>query len=360
MDAKTLKVPITLADVAKSAGVAKSTASHVFAGSTKVAPATAERVRAAAEELGYAGPSALGRALARGRSHVVALMTRALLEDPDTDPFSLQVIDGVAREFARLGYGTVLLPPITDDASRALADSVVFDAVVTVRRMEGFDLTDKYLRARGVPWVSLDGDNNEHEAVQMDDAAAIVDVLTHLRELGHERIAAVTLLFTPQGRTNEFVDMEWITKVSAPNIRRRLVGFAKAKVEPVAVFKCGFVGYGNGVEAGRALLDMADPPTAIVCMADLHAAGVIDVAHQRGLHVPQDLSVTGFDGLPMERLVPHKLTTVVQSGVNKGRAVARHVAELMEGKNPAPQTLELTLRVGSTTGQAPPRDDARV
>lgn len=343
---------VTLADVAARAGVAKSTASEVFAGSHRVAEATAAKVREAAEELGYAGPSALGRALARGRTNVVAVMTRALLEDPDTDPLSLAVIDGAIREFARAGFACVLLPPITDDASRALADSVQFDAVVTIRRMEGFSQTDPYLRSRKVPWMPLDGDNDEHLAVTMDDRRAMTEVIDHLRALGHHRIGVVTLRFTPDKDGDGWCDMDQVAELSRPNIRRRLEGIRDAGLVPAAVYSCSFVDYAKGRQAGLAMLELEPPPTAIVCLTDLHAAGVIDALESQGLAVPGDVSVTGVDGLPMDRLGVHRLTTVVQDGFAKGAAVARYVVAQIDGKRREPEHIPVTLRVGTTTGPA--------
>jgi DNA-binding LacI/PurR family transcriptional regulator len=355
MDDKGSKGHVTLADVARAAGVAKSTASHVFAGSSKVTVATAQKVREAAAELGYAGPSAMGRAFARGSSHVVAVMTAALLEDQDTDPFALEIIDGLQREFAHLGYAVVLLPPITDESMHSLADYVVFDAVVTVRRTDGVDETDEYLRNRGVPWLSLDAYNNEHLAVTSDDAVAVKEVIDHMRGLGHEKIAVVTLLHDPSRPHYEFVEFDEIYEASHLNIRRRLDGITLAGLTPHAILKIGMVDSDNGYVAGKALLDLDDPPTAVVCFADVHAAGIVRAAHERGMKVPDDLSVSGFDGLPLYRFADLKLTTVIQSGVAKGRASARYVAKVLAGEEPTPEKLTLEFRVGNSTGPAPKR-----
>ncbi|NTV39780.1 MAG: LacI family transcriptional regulator, partial [Demequinaceae bacterium] len=183
--------PVTLADVAREAGVAKSTASYAFSDPNRLAADTTRRVREAAERLGYSGPSALGRALASGRTSVVAVVTRALLEAPNTDPHALQVIDGLSRELASLGYGVLLLPPITDEATHKLHAGAMYDAAVTVRRIDGIPETDAMLAQRGVPWVRLDGVPDDDKAVLMDAVTPSMQILRSLIDDGHVRIATV-------------------------------------------------------------------------------------------------------------------------------------------------------------------------
>uniref|UniRef100_UPI0025C0E125 LacI family DNA-binding transcriptional regulator n=1 Tax=Demequina sp. TaxID=2050685 RepID=UPI0025C0E125 len=172
--------PVTLADVAKAAGVAKSTASYAFSDPNRLSPATTQRVLDAAKTLGYSGPSALGRALASGRTSVVAVVTRALLESPDTDPFALRVVDGISRELASRGYGVLLLPPITDDATRRLHAGAIYDAAITVRRIDGIEETDAMLARRGVTWVRLDGTPDEERAVTIDAVTPSAQLLRAL------------------------------------------------------------------------------------------------------------------------------------------------------------------------------------
>lgn len=354
---------VTLAAVAAAAGVAKSTASHVFTGKRAVAPETADRVRRAAAALGYDGPSALGRALASGRTHLVAVMTYAVLEDPDTDPLSLGVLDGLQREFAHAGYGTVLLPPITDEASRTLAHSVLFDGVVSVRRLVGFEETDAYLASRHVPWIALDGAMTEESAVTMDDAAATEKLARLVLEAGHTRIAIAGYTFATHEDADGMVPLEQLLAEAPANVVRRIEGFLRAGVEPVAVYRCGAVTRESGQHAARALLDLPQPPTAILTTADIHAAGIVDVARERGLSVPRDLSLTGFDAVPLAGLGDLELATVEQNGRAKGEIVARRMLAMLDRElaerdgleiEPMPAVEELPLPVHRGGTIAPP------
>lgn len=356
---------VTLADVARLAGVAKSTASYAFSDPERLSPTTTRRVLDAAAELGYAGPSALGRALASGRTRVVAVVTRALVESPDTDPFALQVIDGLSREIARLGYGVLLLPPITGPESVRLHAGALYDAAVTVRRIDGIDETDTMLNQRGVPWVCLDGAPDEEKAVTTDAGTPVAEIVRHLRDGGHERIACIALRTTVEElgvrrleRTAAAQLIEGLPD-SVPNAvpRDRLSGFPRAGVTPSHLGICAIVEREEAYEIATWMLSKPadERPTAIVCQADVYAWGAIDAARDLGLSVPGDVSIAGYDGLTGGIFDTLDITTVVQDGVLKGTFVADWVVRATERPsepNP-PQVLPTSVRWGSTTGPAP-------
>jgi DNA-binding LacI/PurR family transcriptional regulator len=103
-----------------------------------------------------------------------------------------------------------------------------------------------------------------------------------------------------------------------------------------------------------ALLDLEGPATAVVAQSDLLASGVILAARERGLRVPEDLSVAGFDGLDLPWMSPDVLTTVVQPLTAKGEALAGMVAALIAGSEARSVQLGTELRIGTTTGPPPP------
>ncbi|MCB2413007.1 LacI family transcriptional regulator [Demequina sp. TTPB684] len=356
--------PVTLADVAQAAGVAKSTASYAFSDPSRLSPTTTQRVLDAARELGYSGPSALGRALASGRTSVVAVVTRALLESPDTDPFALRVVDGISRELASLGYGVLLLPPITDAATRKLHAGAIYDAAITVRRIDGIEETDAMLAQRGVPWVRLDGTPDEEKAVAIDAQAPSIELLTALVGWGHERIATVALRPTLEETEPALLHAEDAKALveglpgSVPQRvpRARLEAFARVGVMPSHVAVCPIVTREHAYDAGKELLSLpvGVRPTAIVCQADVYAWGVWDAARDLGLRVPEDVSITGFDGLTEGVFAHLDLTSVVQDGTQKGRLIARWVAlACASDELPPPFDLPLAVRWGSSAGPAP-------
>ncbi len=354
--------PVTLADVARLAGVAKSTASYAFSDPGRLSPQTTKAVLEAAEQLGYFGPSALGRALASGRTHVVAVVTRALLEAPETDPHALQVIDGLSRELASLGYGVLLLPPVTDDASRRLHATALYDAAVTVRRIDGIAATDEILEHRGVPFVKLDGVPDEHRAVSMDHFGPMREILAAVVEAGHSRIATITLRMTvdfERTKTLAGADVEVFMRdldSMGPHRvpRERLLPFKDLGIVPSHLASCSIVSKDEAYAVARDLLTLPrdQRPTAIVCQADTFAWGVWEAARDLGLDVPGDVSITGFDGITGGVYDHMNLTTVEQDGALKGRLVASWLVNAVEqGVEPEPVPLDLRVRWGSSVAQ---------
>lgn len=356
---------VTLADVAREAGVAKSTASYAFSDPERLAPPTTEKILAAAQRLGYQGPSALGRALASGKTHVIAVVTKALLLAPEEDPFALQIIDGLSREIHELGYGVLMLPPVTDPQARRLHEAAMYDAAVSVRRLTHLEETDALLEARGVPFLRLDSGSDEYRAITGQDDRAIAEVIEHLVSLGHKRIATVALPFdggTPAPHLYVGAEIPELLSTLDARIRpyvprARLAGFLIAGVTPTHIAVGDSTTYEAGHAAGLRVLDVpaSERPTAIVCQADVYAWGVVEAANELGLRVPEDVSVTGFDGLTVGVFDDLGLTTVFQDGVLKGRLVARWIIETAEreGEERPPTAMPLSVRLGKTTGPAP-------
>lgn len=355
---------VTLADVARVAGVAKSTASYAFSDPDRLAPQTTARVLAAAVQLGYQGPSALGRALASGRTHVIAVVTKALMLAPEEDPFALQVIDGLSRELHECGYGVLLLPPIVDDQAARLHAAAIYDAAVSVRRLTNLQQTDAVLLARGVPWLKLDSGSDDYRAVLGEEDSATADLLRHLTGLGHTRIAAIALPFEggeieaqrfEGAQVRDLLDnLPALVPAHVPRMRMR--GFVGAGVVPTQVEMCATTTYEAGHAAGLELLSQPAGvrPTAIVCQADVYAWGVCAAATELGLRVPEDVSVTGFDGLTGGVFDELDLTSVYQDGVLKGRLVARWmVARVERDDDPPPHVMPLSVRYGRSTGPVP-------
>jgi len=135
--------------------------------------------------------------------------------------------------------------------------------------------------------------------------------------------------------------------------RERLAGAREVFPDAVVYAAAGsFID--QGLAAGRVLFaDPAGRPTAVIAQSDLLAAGVIRAAEEAGLRVPEDVSVTGFDGIVVDGLAPYALTTLVQPATEKGRAAGQAVAAMLEGGDAASITFTCVFREGNTTGPAP-------
>lgn len=348
----------TLADVAARAGVSVSTASLAFSGAGPIADATRERVLAAARELDYSGPNPLGRQLRSGRSGIVGVVVGDALKRSFRDPVSVQLLDGLVDTIAPAGLGVLLIPGPTgpdEPAVDPLIESAAMDVAVMIWGGTIEDPTLQALRRRGIPAVVVEGHElDDIVTIGIDDRAGVAEAARHLLDLGHRRIATVTLPFGPDRRA-AVADRDRQSAIRWKIAERRLAGLLDAGVEPVAVYETPASLVEHGTAAAHALLDRpADQrPTAIIAQSDLLASGVVIGARELGLRVPEDVSIAGFDGLDLPWLTPDVLTTVVQPIAEKGAVVGRAVRELLAGESPADQVLPVRLRVGTTTGPAP-------
>ena len=342
----------TIADVAREAGVATSTASVVFSGKANVAPATRERVLAAAAELGYAGPDPRAASLRRGRSGIVAVVLEGHLRAAFLDPVTTAMMDGLTDGMADLSAGILLLRDEPGDEGSSLTNAPV-DAVVLIGCSGRTKASLDIVRSRGLPVVVIEGDAGEGiPRITLDNATAAADVARHLHDLGHRDVALVTLPLDTD-RERGPVTQQRIDAATVDVTIDRLAGMREVFPDAPAISAGGSL-IDEGLLAGRRLLaDPATRPTAILAQSDLIAVGVIRAAEELGLRVPEHLSVAGFDGIAADGLGDLVLTTSVQPAVEKGRAAGEQVARMLRGEPGL--TLHLTCRFRAGTTTAAPR-----
>ncbi|WP_251153503.1 substrate-binding domain-containing protein [Cellulosimicrobium sp. Marseille-Q4280] len=358
----------TLAKVAELAGVSVSTASLAFSGAGPITPETRARVHAAAEELGYTGPNPLGRQLRSGRSGVVGVVVGDQLRRAFRDPVAVQVLDGLVSTLGENGLGVLLIPGIpSDDPAHAvdpLVESAAMDVAVLVWGVGAEDATLTALRRRGVPVVIGEGREVEGSPlVGIADRRGTADVVRHLVDLGHTRIAEISLPLDTSDQSGP-LDAARLARVDRTPTANRLAG-VRDVVEPVASWETEASLVEHGRSAAIALLgrrgdhdavvplDPATRPTAVIAHSDLLAAGALLGARELGLRVPDDVSVAGFDGLDLPWLAPDVLTSVDQPLARKGAELGHAVIGLLAGEEPRTVVLDVELVVGTTTGPAP-------
>lgn len=350
----------TIADVARHAGVAASTASVVFSGTTRVSDATRQRVLTAAEALGYIGPDPRAASLRRGRSGIVGVVFEEHLGTAFLDPVKTQMMDGLTAAVAPLGAGLLLLhdhamdaaaAPAADTATGPTLTTAPIDAAVLIGCSPRLRESLEVFGARGIPVVVVEGDAGAGiPQILLDNREAQRAAADHLRRLGHTRVVAVTL--PPDARRRR----GWIAAADPIEVdvtRDRLAGVRDVFPDAAAFAAAGsFID--EGLAAGRAIfVDPASRPTAVMAQSDLLAAGVIRAAEEAGLRVPGDVSVTGFDGVRVDGLAPYELTTLVQDAVAKGRAAGDAIAAMLGDRPPASVLLTCSFRAGNTSGRAP-------
>jgi len=342
----------TLAAVAARAGVSASTASLVFSGRGPVAEATRTRVLAAAADLDYAGPDPTARSLRRGSTGVIGVVTEDRLGEAFRDPINLALLDGLGEELADEGFGLLVLPVTAGEGADLAAAPM--DAAILLGCSADLARSVEALQRRRIPLVAIEAPELPGVvAIDLDNADATRRGAELLRDLGHVRVALVTLPLDPL-RTRGPLTPEREAAATAFTTVERIRG-ARAVYPDAGGVSAAGSSVGEGYTAGRALLSgpASERPTAIIAQSDLLAAGVIRAAEEIGIKVPAELSVLGFDGIRLEGVTAHTLTTLVQPAVEKGRIAGRAVREALAGEAPADVALTSELRSGTTTAPAP-------
>lgn len=352
----------TLRAVAQAARVSTSTASLAFSGKGPVAPDTVARVRAAAERLGYTGPDPLASSLRNGRSGLVGVVVEGRLLHAFRDPFAVSVLDGLSQVLDEIPAGMLLIAQPAGQPERAIShlSSSALDAVVFSLCGPDSNPAVDHLAARGIPMIA-DGSPADPRVVNLvvDNRGATAEMCHHLRDLGHERVAHVLMPLDPSATTSH-VGVEEAAAGTFQDTRDRALGFVDVFGPDRPMVQTAVPDVQQGAAAARLLLDVpvAARPTAVVAQSDLLAAGVVRAAQELGLRVPQDLSVTGFDGVDLPWF-PGLLTTIDQHGVDKGRRLGQLLRTVLDGGQPGDARQQTDLRVGTTTARAP-RDGSGV
>ncbi len=341
--AETRPQTATLAEIAREAGVSAPTVSKVLNGRADVAPGTRTRVEELLRAHGYRR-----RRAEATRSPLIDLVFHEL-----ESAWALEVIRGVENVARDAGLSVVL----SESAGRLTPGRTWADQVAARRPhgvilvLSGLDESQRaLLTSRSVPFVVMDpaGDPGaDVPSIGATNWQGGLAATRHLVELGHRRIGAIT--GPPQMMCS----------------RARIDGYRAAletaglPVEPDLI-RTGDFHHDTGYRVGRELLARPDRPTAVFAGNDLQALGLYEAARELGLRIPEDLSVVGFDDLPVARWVGPPLTTVRQPLTEMAEAAARLVLELGRSDNgsaegPAATRVELatSLVVRSSTGVPP-------
>lgn len=311
--------PVTIVDVAKLAGVAISSASAALNNRTGVSEATRRRVQDAAQELGFV-PSLRARGLSSRRAYSIGLVLQRHPDVLETDPFFGAFIGGIEQAIAPRGYALVLQlgVDLEDTAKR-------YRELAANRRVDGVFVNEvlvddprvTLLPQLGLPAVAILPENLPFPgpAVRQSSSEGIAALVRHLTDIGHRRIGHVRgegVFVHTQER-----ERAWLAELDA------------AGLEPGPVADGDF-SFEGGRRAADEILGTDPRPTAVVCANDLSAVGFMARAQELGLRVPEDISVTGFDGITLGTYVKPPLTTIQTTPREVGRAAATLLLDLID------------------------------
>ncbi|MDQ3938533.1 MAG: LacI family transcriptional regulator [Chloroflexota bacterium] len=332
--------------------MSKAAVSFAFNSPERLKPETALRIRQVADSLGYR-PNPVARMLTAGSTATIGIVSPQALAQVFANPFFSLFAEGVATVTEDRGFGLLFISPLHGSLAGAMARATV-DGVVVV----GLDRRHpevESIRRAGLPVVLVDAPAwPEHGAIEVDDTAGALAAARHLLELGHRDLLVITMQ-PSEAQADE-----------ASVMGRRMHGYRLAldeygvelRAEKVLVGPATFDG---GEAAFMRAWDDGLRPTGVLCMSDAAAAGVLQAAHHLGLSVPDELSVVGFDDLPLTRFTDPPLTTVHQPVRRKGEEAARMLLEALSSEQPRPgqrRVLETRLVVRRSTA-APAADRNR-
>ncbi|WP_028922600.1 LacI family DNA-binding transcriptional regulator [Pseudonocardia acaciae] len=310
------KAAVSIRDVAAAAGVSVATVSRVLSPASAdivVREETRDRVVRAINELGYR-PNDLARALLQQRTSTIGLVL------PDiSNPYYPPLVRGVEDAASQLGYRVVLCNTDRDPAKTAAYLDTLVKARVDGVIVAGGNLSElpghpRVFETYRTKLVMVGRHGLAHPSVRVDNTAATEDATAHLIGLGHRGIA---FLGGPEGSSTA---------------QDRLLGHRRAMAAaalPTAERVAGFDEHG-GYDAARSLLT-GTPPTALLCANDRMAFGAYAALADAGLAVPADVSVVGFDDVPMASYVRPTLTTVAVPTYELGRAAMRLLQDALDG-----------------------------
>ncbi|NIH78175.1 DNA-binding LacI/PurR family transcriptional regulator [Amycolatopsis viridis] len=346
----------TLASLAAELGVSRTTVSNAYNRPDQLSPELRKRVLETARRLGYPGPDPVARSLRTRKAGAVGLLLTENLSYAFRDPAAIGVLEGLALACEDAGVGLHLVPasPGRDDVvavHRAGVDGFVVYSVPDDDPHLGAVL------ARPVPTVIIDQPRIEGvDRVGPDDTTAVTELAEHIIGLGHRQIGVLCMRLA-RDRNDGFAYLDRQRSAHFHVQRARLEALAKAfgKVgvdwSTVPVMERFEHNVDDGAAAARQLLDTHPQVTALICTSDILALGALAEAHRRGLRVPADLTVTGFDGIAEAERAG--LTTVHQPVLEKGRAAGKLLLSSGDHVKPRIITLTTQLRIGTTS--APPR-----
>lgn len=344
---------VTIREVAEHAGVSLQTVSRVINDGPNVRPQMRERVQASIDRLGYV-PSLAAQRMSGSRSYIILAINdreRTLAdwrERQGTDWVDQMLLGGILT-CSKHGYRMMveLVDTHSDHVERELDGTISAlqpDGVILTPPHSENALITRLLEKRGIPFARI-GSNSEGPGIPLtmgDDMAAHA-CTTRLIELGHTKISMIA---GPQ----EYSLSEW-----------RVAGWRRAMEEhglnADGLHERGDFGYESGTKAARALLDRIDGLTAIIGSSDQMTLAALEVARDRGLHVPRDLSIISFDNTPIVRFSQPPLTAVDQP---IAETVAKAVEQLitLRGKAHSGAVIDVpaSLVERASTGPAPSSD----
>ena len=339
----------TIEDVAELAGVSIKTVSRVVNDEANVRDVTRARVQRAIAELNYS-PNQSARSLASRRSYLIGL----LYDDPSlyqipSSSYVISIQEGVLKACKARKYDLLIHPCVYQDRRiateiRSLIEHSRLDGLVLAPPLSDMSRIISAVEASGTPLARIapGSSGGGHPIVRTNDREVAAAMTQYLASLGHQRIAFITGHRDHKAVANRYLGYEDALRDSGRKLQARYVC-------------AGDNSFKSGEHCAASLLEARTRPTAIFASNDDMAAGVLRVAQRLGLSVPGDLSVAGFDDIPLAQQVYPSLTTIRQPLAQMAELATSMLIDALEGgpQSPDPYSIDSTLVIRDSTGPVP-------
>ncbi|MBQ6540906.1 MAG: LacI family DNA-binding transcriptional regulator [Lachnospiraceae bacterium] len=333
---------VTITDISKACGVSRATVSKALNGASDVSPETTKRIREAAAKLGYL-PNAAARALKMGRSYNIGVLFSDATGGGISHEYFSLILESVKAEAERLGYDITFISKDLGQLSMDYYEHAKYRSCdgVVIASADFEDPAIRRLATSEIPTVTLDYSFDSRTSILSDNVQGMDKLVRFVYEKGHRKIA--------------FIHGE-ITSVT----QKRLASFRKVTSELGLRIPQEFIRearYHDPRSSGlatRALLELSERPTCILYPDDLSFLGGMSELEKHGLSVPKDMSVAGYDGIPLSQVLRPRLTTYRQGAAEMGKEAARLLVGQIERPEtwiPEQVTVEGELLTGDTVSE---------
>jgi len=319
---------ITINDIAKKAGVSKTSVSYAFNDPGRLPKETVQRILEIAKEIRYV-PNPIARSMTTGRTGALGVLLPMSIPEIIPSPFLSEFLFGISEVCTEVGFSIMLVPPIMGSMEQAISNAAV-DGFITLGVEENTEAM-VMLRRRNIPFITVDSDPIAGvPAVNIEDEVGARAVMDYVLKAGHRNLVIIAIKSETPCRFQEYVG----------TLRQRMNGYLSALEnfdleldgDQVRLLECEST-VSAGQEIFKHLWNSQTKPTAIVAMSDVIAVGIISAAKEQGVRIPADLSIVGFDDIPIASIVFPALTTVSQPIYGKGELAATLLIQNIKGKH---------------------------
>lgn len=319
---------VTIRMIAQKCGCSTATVSKALNGAPDVSAETAERIRAAASEMGYT-PNAAARSLKTSRSYSFGVMFEESSNIGLAHEFFARILNGFKCRAEELGYDISFISDRLGGWEISYVEHARYrnyDGVL-VANVDAADAGLMELLASGIPLVTIDYVFDHCGSVLSDNVGGMRDLVNHVYNLGHRKLAMI------------HGDLNAVSKIRVASFYRtcKELGLEVPDEYMVAGF---FRNPQSASQATRKLLQLPDPPTCIFYPDDYSYIGGMNEIEKAGLSIPEDISAVGYDGLELIQAFRPRLTTLRQEAIQMGIAAAEELVRAVEeGKSYIPRTI---------------------